>query len=230
MIKSRYVSVDDKYMKHFSTGPRFLKLLGIKIHYWNFVKTGWWSRAYEYQLINDVVHNAFGLDVIHKTALDFGCGDAHPGLFIIEKLKFNKVYGCDLFDHHPLLKTKKFNINYFKNHLSGPKIQYDLITIISVLEHLEPKLQKDILLDLISMLSDDGVIILTFDMPGFEYKTDLSLYLNIFKENGIIYKLDELDVSKRLDNFNSVAAFPKGWPKLGMKRAECYRLVGYKKS
>ena len=230
MIKSRYISTNDSYIKVFKTGSKLRRILGKKAYQWNFVKTGWWSRAYEYKLIQDVVASFFGEATAKKLALDFGCGDSHPGIFVLEKLKFGQVFGCDLFDSHPLLDERSFNISYFKDHKLGPNIKYDLITVISVLEHLEPTLQKEILCDLISMLNDSGVIILTFDMPGFEFETDLKLYTDVFDVFGLSYVLEDIPMDLRLNNFNSIAPFPEGWPSLSLEKSECYRLVGYKKS
>lgn len=227
---SRYISTNDAYIKRFSTSSIFVKLLGRRVYRWNFVKTRWWSRAYEYKLIQDVVASVFGEEIGGKSALDFGCGDSHPGIFILEKLKFGQVFGCDLFDSHPLLDEKSFNISYFKNHKLGPNVKYDLITVISVLEHLKPTLQKEILCDLMMMLNNDGVIILTFDMPGFEFQTDLQLYTDLFDEFGLFYELENIPMELRLNNFNSVAPFPEGWPSFSLKKSECYRLVGFKKS
>jgi len=84
ITKSRYVSVNDNYIKKVSVGLGFLGLKKLK---WDFVKSGWWSRPYEYKLINDVAMDYFGDNIVNKTSLDFGCGPAHPGIFFLRKVR-----------------------------------------------------------------------------------------------------------------------------------------------
>jgi len=140
------------------------------------------------------------------------------------------TYGCDLFDEHKILKKYKSNkIEYFKDCLSQKKLKFDLITSISVLEHMDENTQEFILSNLIEQLNQDGIIILTFDMPGFEYKTNLELYKNIFLKYNIYFEEEIIDEKFHMNNINSIAPFKKGWKDMNIEKLTCYRLIGYKK-
>ena len=196
---------------------------------WDFNRVGWWSRPYEYSLIEEVCKSYFNDEIGTKIALDFGCGPSHPGIFFLEKLGFKKVYGCDLFQEHKLLKKyKSTKIEYFKDCLSMKNMKFDLITSISVLEHMDETIQELILTNLISQLNENGVFILTFDMPGFEYKTNLDLYKSIFTKFKISYEEEFIDDVKIMNNKNSVVRYEKGWPEMNIDKLSCYRLIGYK--
>ncbi|MEM5880952.1 MAG: methyltransferase domain-containing protein [Candidatus Aenigmatarchaeota archaeon] len=226
ITKSRFISINDGFIDKFEVSYGFLQLKRLK---WDFIKNGWWSRPYEYKLIADVTNDYFGREVDNKIALDFGCGPSHPGVFILEKLGFSKVYGCDLFDKHKILqKYNSIKIEYFKDCLSKKELKFDLITSISVLEHMDEETQGFILTSLIEQLNKDGVIVLTFDMPGFEHKTNLELYKNIFVEHRIYFEEEVISEELYLNNFNSIAPYNKGWPEMNIEKLNCYRLIGYK--
>lgn len=56
ITKSRYISINDKFIERFVVNYGFLGLKKLK---WDFVKSGWWSRPYEYKTNLELYKNIF---------------------------------------------------------------------------------------------------------------------------------------------------------------------------
>lgn len=193
----------------------------------NIMQNRWWSRPFEYKWIEDVCASYFdSLD--NRTVIDIATGSTHPGIFILKKLGFKKVIGTDLFDID-LFQPKNFiseGMEYVKDDILNPKIKekFDCITFISVLEHFHPDNQRKVMENIISYLKDNGCLIFTFDMPGFDYLTNIPLYKEILVENKFSFR--EVDINK--DDIVVKSSNCSNAGGLARKNLSCYRLFAWR--
>lgn len=188
----------------------------------------WWSRPYEYKWMGDTSSAYFDF-LEPKSAIDVATGNSHPGIFILKKSGFSKVVGTDLFDitsyqHRVHLKD---GMQFVKDDILCPKIneKFDCLTCVSVLEHFHPDTQKKALQNMITYLNPNSCIILTFDMPGFDYLTNLPLYKETLSENSFSFREDNLkegDVVVNSSNCSNAG-------RLARRRLSCYRIFAWRK-
>lgn len=214
---SRYFTWDDPIIRDFSYGSLYAE----------FYNRGWWSRVYEYEWAKNVAIDFFG-NISDKTAIDIATGIQHPNIFIMKKAGFFKVVGTDVFDKKDFYYVKHLdgNTEYINDDLLNPKIEdkFDCVSCISMIEHLHPDEQIIAIRNLMHYLKPKGCLIVTFDMPGFEYKTDLCLYKKILSDSGFtcFYKdVREQDIVKtsKCDNAE------KSLKKLDLS---CYRMFAFR--
>lgn len=182
IFSSRYFVKSDAFMDNFCIGDNTIEIK----------KRGWWSRIYEYQWMKDICENYFK-DINSRSVIDVATGNQHPGMFILKESGFKRVVGSDMFNASEYLYSKfmKEGMEYVIDDMTETKIEekFDCVTCISVLEHIHPNVQDDALKNMISFVKEKGIIILTFDMPGFEYPTNLSLYTKVLEKNGFLVDL-----------------------------------------
>ena len=193
-------------------------------YYVNILATNkWWSRPYEYQWVEDACRSYFDFSQ-GKSAIDIATGVRHPGMFILRRVGFSKVVGTDLFDTESYENKTylKDGMQFVKDDILSPKItdKFDCLTCISVLEHFHPDTQKKALENMISYLKPNGSIIVTFDMPGYDYPTNLPLYREILLHHSFLFReesLKEGDVVVRPSNCANAG-------RLSRRRLSCFRL------
>ena len=194
---------------------------------WNMEERQWWSRTYEYAWVEQACRYFFGGDIKNKSAIDIATGILHPGIFVLKKAGFGAVTGTDLFDKEPhhYAQYIKNGINYIKEDILEPTIKdkFNCVSCVSFLEHLPPEYHKQSIINIINKCEDNGCIVLTFDMPGFEYKTDLELYKYIIYEHGFNCGCVETNEIDRLKSSECNAN--EECKKLNLY---CYRLFAYR--
>ncbi|MDY7096276.1 MAG: class I SAM-dependent methyltransferase [Acidobacteriota bacterium] len=226
-VHSRYVVLDDPVMAKFrAVGDGGEEL-------WDFHQLEWWSRIYEYRWLQDVVRDCFAdrgtLNLESKVALDAGCGRKHPSSFILGEMGFRRVLALDLMPNNPLFeRVRMANVEYrqtdFAEHVPGP---VDFLCCLSVLEHVPRERQPRALENLCGAVAPGGFLAMTFDLPGFEYETDLEGYKRILSEQGFEITEAATDPAQRLTSRNGPIPHP-GWPKVGRMELLCYRLLAWK--
>ncbi len=218
VFTSRYFTIDDPVISHFTWQDVS----------WDFYKMHWWSRIYEYEWARNVC-NAYFNDISSKSVIDIATGDQHPGIFMFKSLGFSRVVGTDIL---PLNKLKfcaiiNDGIEYIQDNILDVKIsdKFDCVSCISVLEHFNPDDQKVALKNIANMINDNGCILLTFDVPGYEGKTDVCLYENILQSLGFYFKGEVVEKDKIITTANS----PIACSDLRRKQLSCYRLFASKR-
>jgi len=218
IFNSRPILISDEYINDFSWE-------NIKF---DFVQKKWWSRIYEYQWLNKVIKEYFKEDIKHKTAIDIATGEKHPGMFLLKESGCSRVVGVDLFDISKFLyrENVKNGIEYIQENILFPKIKekFDIISCISFLEHIEPKFQCEILQNIIDYSKEKSIIVMTFDIPGYEYVTNLDMYIEKIRQHGFNINISEVDNSDILTTKNSNIS-PDD---LKEKSLSCYRLFAFK--
>lgn len=148
----------------------------------------WWSRIYEYcWALNEIIFELQKEVVI----ADMACGTFHPFKFALASFKQNKVYACDLanLSYDNIINDMTI---YFKDEINSKENEikklydkiswrecdisntqydnkmFDIITCISVFEHLDKATQIKTLKEWHRVLKDDGKILLTCDSPFVE--------------------------------------------------------------
>jgi SAM-dependent methyltransferase len=233
-VHSRYVVLGDPMIPEFRATGESAETGELDEEVWDFHQLEWWSRIYEYRWLQDVVRDCFGpiLSPAHlgdKVALDAGCGRKHPSSFILGEMGFRRVIALDLLPHNPLFERVRMpNVEYrqvdFSEHVPGP---VDFLCCLSVLEHVPQERQPRALENLCGAVAPGGFLAMTFDLPGFEYETDLEGYKRILGEQGFVLTEAPTDPSRRLTSRNGPIAHP-GWPKVGRMELLCYRLLAQK--
>lgn len=149
-------------------------------------KDFFWSRLYEYK---------FCLDQIKKDKIvgDFCCGDSHPFKFALTNIT-DKVYACDLedlsYDNLNKETQSRFGVELDKdlydkvnftqcNITSLPYSDkfFNLIFVISSLEHMDEETILKGLKECKRTLKDNGKIILTVDFPTLMPRKLINLVL-----------------------------------------------------
>ena len=218
IFSSRYFIHSDLFMEKFDwDGVSF-----------DFCKMGWWSRIYEYEWMKNVCTSYFS-DISEKSVVDIATGDQHPCMFILKSLGFLRVVGPDIL---PLDKLKhcsfvKNGIEYVQDDVCTTKIKdrFDCVSCISVLEHLDPKRQIIALENIINMTKDNGCIVLTFDMPGYEYSTSIETYGKILQSRGFYFLNQHVEDNKKIMTTNS----PIACLNLRQMNLSCYRIFASRK-
>jgi hypothetical protein len=221
IFSSRLFLKTDSVMKEFSYAQ--LK--------WDFFNSGWWSRIYEYQWLKEIVGSYFETDIGNKSVIDIATGNLHPGMFILKQSGFKSVIGTDLYDLSQCIYKNNIDngINYVKDNILKTKIndRFDCAVCISVLEHFSPDRQIIALEKIIGRLNNSGCIILTFDMPGFNYKTDIKLYNNILNKHFFKTRInDDIDDSLVAKTTNSEC--PNIIRRVKKRGLSCYRLFAWR--
>jgi trans-aconitate methyltransferase len=144
------------------------------------IPEGWWSRRYEYEF-------AMQYAATNQVVADMGCGwhyrPLHDELTTICKF----VYGVD---HHvevldlPAMSNGAFVVADFSKPITEiPAASLDRIFCISVLEELIN--YQDALAEFKRLLKDDGLIVLTCDVPHDDTKPAHEKYKGV--------RLDDLE-------------------------------------
>ena len=78
--------------------------------------------------------------------------------------------------------------------------------------------------NIVKFVEKNGCIILTFDMPGYEYKTNLSLYKEILVKNNFEFICEDTKEDDRITTSSSLIAA------LDLKKMNlsCYRLFAWR--
>jgi SAM-dependent methyltransferase len=220
---SRYIRVDDPtIMRYEWTG-------GHQTLRWDLSELGWWSRVYEYRWLQDVVIAAFGPGASSRTVLDVGCGVGYPGCFMFCDLGVGLVVAQDVKERNPQVERSGLpNLRYHRadmsEHVEGTA---DLVCCVSVLEHLRPDRQRAALKNMCEAVAPGGALMLTFDMPGFEWDTDLVMYESVLDEQGFELDRAETPVGVRLTNLNGPVR-NAGWDYANRWHLSCYRLLAWR--
>lgn len=184
-----------------------------------------------------------------KNILDFGCGE---GFFCnMISNDFDEVFGIDLSKKAINIAQKESKGATF---LQAPtnefdKFNFDVITMIEVLEHIEPESINDVITYLHSILSDQGVLIITVPSKNlplqekhFQHFDKKSLYstlspyfkpekiLGHYKKPSIFYKVIKNSIDNNLYQFriNPINNYLKNFFQknlAGCEHEEGYRLI-----
>ncbi len=169
-----------------------------------------------------------GQNLQQKTVLDAACGEVQPGGFILAQKGFGQVVAQDVFARHALIeKSALTNLHYLQGNLAEVKEgRFDCIVFISTLEHINPEVQPLVLQNLVDRLNPGGALLLTFDMPGYEYSTNLDLYKQILRDNNLQFREESVRDADKLTSKNKHIVFPEGFEDGHVKHEElsCYRL------
>jgi trans-aconitate methyltransferase len=188
----------------------------------------WWSRVYEYRWLKDVVE-AIATPVRRvSTAVDVGCGMQHPGCFLLARSGFGRAIAQDVEARHDLLeRINVHNLEYVRMDMTeSVACEAQLVCCLSVLEHVPPHLQVRALRNLCSAVAGGGLLLLTFDMPGFEYDTNLDLYKNVLGD--LRFEFIEVDVGPELRLTSATGPVSRpSWVSVGRAELECYRLLAW---
>jgi 2-polyprenyl-3-methyl-5-hydroxy-6-metoxy-1,4-benzoquinol methylase len=103
--------------------------------------------------------------------------------------------------------------------------KFDCVCCISLLEHVMPHFQEQALTNLIKYVRKGGILLLTFDMPGFEYTTDLTLYLKVLRQQRCAVTVEETKEDERISTASSDVADSS----LISKNLSCYRIFAEQK-
>jgi SAM-dependent methyltransferase len=195
-------------------------------HSWDFRALGWWSRIFEYRWLADIVSSIPLKERSGMTAVDAGCGRKHAGCFMLAEQGLGQVIALDRFERHALLDSIDLpNLVYqqldFGETACPPA---HLVLCLSVLEHIHPSRQESALVNLCDAVLPGGWLLLTFDMPGFEFDTDLDRYRRILRQRGFEFILNEVPPEQRLTSRNGPITVAD-WPSVGRPELECYRLL-----
>lgn len=223
IAESRYVRRDDPIILTYhcsSTLPQPQQ------HSWDFRELQWWSRIFEYQWLMDVASTFLTPGIETKIALDAGCGMEHPSSFMLAELGFRRVVAQDLWERHELIEQIHLpNLEYCcADMCEAIPCQADLVCCLSVLEHLDPPRQTRALEKLCNAVTPNGLLLLTFDIPGFEWDTNLDMYRKILRQHAFDFIEIEVQEEQRLNSHNSPVPYA-GWESLGRLELECYRLL-----
>lgn len=206
ILQSRYFKNSDSQLLAFEFDNFF----------WDFTSKGWWSRIYEYSWMVDVANSTPNRNELR--AIDFATGNKHPGSLILKKMGFNSVTCTDIFDKSKWQFNNVANIEYKQSDITKDFVgKYDFVCCISVIEHLQN--QKEAIENLCKHVNYGGCLLLTFDIPGFDYPTDLNMYKEILKDNNMKFFVSE-------DNTDKISTFTSEWAKPVLKESElfCYRI------
>ena len=223
--ESRYVRIDDAVILTYHCGAA---LPEPRQHVWDFRELQWWSRIFEYQWLKDVVGAFLAPDLETKTVLDVGCGLEHPGCFILAESGFGRVVAQDVWERHELIERIHLpNLEYCCMDINeAVPCRADLVCCLSVLEHMDPQQQACALRILCDAVEPGGLLLLTFDMPGFEWDTNLDMYRHILRQREFDFIEVEVPEEQRLTSLTSPVPYA-GWESLGRLKLECYRLLAW---
>lgn len=225
-LTSRYIKINDPYQ------------LGFIYHgtNWDFTNPLWWSRIYEYTWMDAAIRE-WGLEcnkpINASSVLDIACGHMHPSPFILKHIGFKSVVCTDLLDTWPLAYIDP-TIQYLKNDVCTDKLpQSDVIICVSTLEHIDPAKQEAALQNMISALNPGGLLLLTFDMPGWDFLTNLPLYKQVIVRNSMHILIEEVPEEQRLNSRNGAVinwelSNPALYPKLAGVEYNIYRIAAVK--
>ncbi|MCS1351652.1 bifunctional 2-polyprenyl-6-hydroxyphenol methylase/3-demethylubiquinol 3-O-methyltransferase UbiG [Mechercharimyces sp. CAU 1602] len=162
---------------------------------------GWWNRRYEYKWAQQFVND-------RAVVLDAACGVPHPfKLYVAQHAK--KVYACDI---QPEISKKETVLTKMRSTYGAEAVsqlpenifdkidlreaditalpyqdgQFDTIFCLSVLEHLSIEKVKLSLREFRRTLKDDGLIILTIDVPLLTPEK----LLDLMKQEGLTFEGD----------------------------------------
>ena len=165
----------------------------------------------------------------NKSVIDVATGDQHPAMFILKSLGFSKVIGTDVvppekMKYHPFVKD---GIQYIVDDILNTKIRekFDCVVCISVLEHFKLDCQKVALLNLMNMVSDDGCLVLTFDVSENRIITDAKMYEDILQSSGFYFQNESIEGKTIVSSHTS----PIVSPILKNMNLSCYRLFATRK-
>ena len=119
-----------------------------------------WSRAYEYEFVLGLIDKEKP-KTIHNTASG-GQMKCHQDFVKSLEERCEFVHNSDMF-----VESNKFS-NYFQYDIRtvpDKKMKYDIVICISTLEHIDGD-KKQVLLNLSRQLGDEGMLIITFDIPN----------------------------------------------------------------
>jgi SAM-dependent methyltransferase len=195
-------------------------------HKWDFDALKWWSRIFEYRWLADIVATIPPQQRLTMTAIDAGCGRKHAGCFMLAEAGLGRVIALDRFEQHPLLDAVDLpNLSYAQIDFAGTSCPpAHLVCCVSVLEHIHPSQQERALINLCDAVLPGGLLLLTFDMPGFEFDTDLDGYREILRRHGFDFIEREVPQEQRLTSRNGPITV-SDWPSVGRPELECYRLL-----
>lgn len=143
-----------------------------------------------YKIVKYYVNNI----KVRERVLDIGCG-AYP--LLLNELDFKEKYGIDKYDYN----FNNFNIKYIKQDLELEQTLpfeenfFNLITMLAVIEHLNPEIINKLFSEIYRVLNKDGLFILT--TPSKISKTILETFANI----GLVSKEEIYEHKKYYSQF-----------------------------
>lgn len=163
----------------------------------------WWSRPYEYAWCASFLES-------EDTAMDAACGIPHPFKFALGRT-CKEAHACDwdarIISHESVLEAVRSEINeaaaeqvrkgkYTETQLKQasltqlpyPDSFFDKIYCISVFEHLSPNDMQLTMQEFKRTLKDEGIIILTLDVPTI----DLDMFQDLLHRSAL-EPLSEVD-------------------------------------
>ena len=154
----------------------------------------WWSRIYEYPWAGRFAESG-------HIVLDAGCGIGHHFKFALAGV-CKQVHACDIdpniINEPFIIETVKNGFHYDVTELCGniyykicdlgnldyPEKSFDRVFCISVLEHCHASRYLSILNEFKRVLKEDGLIVLTFDVPTHNL---LGLLPQLLKDSGLTF-------------------------------------------
>lgn len=213
---SRYFEISDMPMMHFDW-------YGL---HWDFVSLRWWSRMYEYQWVFNLCRERYR-EIGKYRVVDIGTGGSHPGVFILKSVGFGQVTGTDMIpeDEWRFGSFMEDGLRYRQSDICVERIgEFDLVVCISMLEHLEPGLQEVALRNMLGQVASGGGLALTFDVPGYDYATDLVMYKDVIRSEG--FQFFEVENTQPLVTTLRNRVFAP--EELQDKNMQCYRLFAWR--
>jgi 2-polyprenyl-3-methyl-5-hydroxy-6-metoxy-1,4-benzoquinol methylase len=171
---------------------------------------------------------AYFKDVSNKSVIDIATGDQHPGMFIFKSIGFDRVVGTDIISSEKI-KYIPFicgNMEYIKDDILNSKIEekFDCVSCISALEHFRPEQQEIVMNSLIGKVKEKGCILMTFDMPGYEYMANIKMYQDVLSKNSFTFINEEVNSEDIIRTTNSLCASQN----LRKMNLSCYRLFAWR--
>jgi SAM-dependent methyltransferase len=198
ILKSRFIVKDDPEIKKYS----------FKDREWSFYDLQWYSRIYEYRWAVDAINEYFA-DREPESVIDIGTGNWHPFSFMLTtETKVKKVFASDIY---PLEEWQYKGImpesmDYFQGSADDESMpEVDIVACISIFEHLSKDLQIRSLSNFVKKINAGGCLVMTFDIPGYDYETQKQEYLRILDEGGMTYELEEVDGDRVTSKDNPIA-------------------------
>jgi ubiquinone/menaquinone biosynthesis C-methylase UbiE len=136
------------------------------------------------------------VDYFNGTILDVGCGTIP---YFLNKTKFKKKIGIDYNIENRVFKDtvlKKINIE--KQELPFEENSFDVVTMLAVLEHLEPKKATASLKEVYRVLKPNGYFVLTTPSRLANY------LMKLLARIGLLSK-EEIDEHKKLYSHKEIS-------------------------
>ncbi len=103
-----------------------------------------------------------------QRCLEIGCGYGRIVRFLVKNIPPDRIYVCDVIEEGAQFCAAEFGVNYLRSNRlardSGSK-KYDLIFLCSVFSHLNHSDAANLWSEIVPILSDKGLVVLTTHGP-----------------------------------------------------------------